>query len=398
MRTAVVGVVLPALLVAGAGGGCGPKSQLDPHSSVTLTGTIQTESGGAPPATTVKLIRHPDALQAIGEVFVAVGSVGLACIAGRLDICSSFEDSTSGADGSYTFAMRGADTQGSTGQALMFTTFAGCPGGNCAVASDFVIQRTALTIPALRFWTELGALADDASGNSQLSWPAVEGSVGGAAADDYRINLVALDGTLWWTQDAQKSTTVTIDRHVTQDRAATWNVVAQRKQTAAGTDTDFTVDWYSTQQSYPGHALTPLSRAADCYTQGADGMPSLLARPCPVTDGNPSTKFVPLAAQPCASGQTCPPINNWILVDIGISHPLGLMVLYDVSVSNASVSVIVETSDDLMAWTPQTTLPATPFQTTTLTGVARFVRLRLSDPTAQWSGSGNGEIAIYAPF
>ncbi|MCU1280290.1 MAG: hypothetical protein JWM53_3836 [bacterium] len=125
MRTTVVALVGPALVWAGiAGSGCGPKSQLDPHASVIVSGKIENESGGPSAATTMKLIRHPDALQAIGEVFVAVGSIGLACIAGRLDICSSFEDSPSAADGSYSFALRGADTQGSAGQALTFTAFA----------------------------------------------------------------------------------------------------------------------------------------------------------------------------------------------------------------------------------------------------------------------------------
>ncbi|MGZ3429983.1 MAG: hypothetical protein ACXVCV_25205 [Polyangia bacterium] len=202
---------------------------------------------------------------------------------------------------------------------------------------------------------------------------------------------------MWWIEDVQRATAAKIDRRVTQDQAATWSVVAQRKDPGSGTD--FTTNWYSSQQAYPSHDLTPLSRAADCFTQGADGMPARLARPCPVTDGNPSTKFVPLPTQSCPQGQTCPPVNNWILVDIGFSHPLAFLVLYDVSVSNAAANVIVETSDDLVTWTMAATLPAKPFQTLTMSGAAaRFVRLRLSDPNAQWSGSGNGEIAIYAPF
>jgi hypothetical protein len=391
MRTTVVALWVAALVAIG----CGPKSQIDPHSSVIVNGTIQTESGAASAGTTVKLIRHPDALQAIGEVFVAVGSVGLACIAGRLDICSSFEDSVAGGDGAYTFAMRGADTQGSVGQALTFTSFAGCPGGNCAVASDFIIQKTTLAIPPMRFWTEVGALMPNAMNDAQLSWPAVEAAVGGGAADDYRVNIVGADGAVWWSQDAQKSTSLTIDHRVTQDRQGVWHVVAQRKQTASGTD--FTVDWYSTQQAYPNTNSTPFSRANDCYTQGPDGMPSLLARPCPLTDGNMTTRFVPVTQQ-CQSGQTCPPINNWIVIDNGISHPLGFLVLYDVSTSNGAANIIVEIGDDLMTWSTVATLPARPYQTTTLSGTGRFVRLRLSDPMAQWSASGNGEVAIYTPF
>ncbi|HEY2748261.1 MAG TPA: hypothetical protein VGL86_26745 [Polyangia bacterium] len=391
MRTTVVALVVPLFWAAA----CGPKSQIDPQSSVTLSGTIQTESGNAAPATDVKLIRHPDVLQAIGEVFVAVGTIGLACIAGRLDICSSFEDSTSGGNGGYSFAMRGADTQGSVGEALTFTAFAGCATGNCAVASDFYIQKNALTIPPMRFWTELGSLANDANNDVALSWPAVESSVGGDAAGDYRINLVTADGEVWWTQDAKTATSATIDRHVTQNQEPQWNVVAQRKTASLGTN--FTVNWYSMQQDYPNQNQTPISSGGDCYTQGADGMPALLARPCPLTDGNMATKFVPIASN-CTSGQTCPPINNWMIVDVGISHPLGLLVLYDVSVSSSAATVLIETSDDMMNWTMRAVAPATGYQTVTLNATAEFVRLRLSDPNAQWSASGNGEVAIFSSF
>ena len=232
-------------------------------------------------------------------------------------------------------------------------------------------------------------------GDSQMSWPAVEAAVGGSPANDYRLNFVAADGTLWWTQDAASATSALVDRHVTQDRDTTWHVVAQRKQTVS--NTDFTISWYSTQQAYANRNATPISRAADCYTQGPDGMPSRLARPCPLTDGSMTTKFAPVTQQ-CPSGQSCPPINNWMLIDIGIPHPLGLIVLYDVSTSNGATSIVVETSADLATWTSQVTVPAKPYQTAPLTTTAQYVRLRLSDPNAQWSGAGNGEVAIFAPF
>jgi hypothetical protein len=224
MRSTVV-----ALLTAASAVACGPRSQIDAKASVMLSGSVQLESGGAAPMTRVKLIRHPDALQAISQAFVALGSVGLACISGQLDICSSFEESNAGTDGGYSVALRGADTQGSVGQALTFTNFAGCLNGNCAVASDFQIQRTPLTLPPLRFWTEVGAVAD-ANGDSLVSWPALEASLGGAAADDYSVSIVAADGGVWWQQDARGATMTTIDRRVTQDRDAEWSVLASRKQ------------------------------------------------------------------------------------------------------------------------------------------------------------------------
>ena len=68
------------------------------------------------------------------------------------------------------------------------------------------------------------------------------------------------------------------------------------------------------------------------------------------------------------------------------------------ALTNATANVLVESSDDLMNWTLQQTLKATPYQKTALAGAARFVRLRLSDPMAQFGAGGNSEIAVYAPF
>lgn len=395
MRISGVSVVAAALLV-----GCGPHSQIDPKASVTLAGSVQSDSGGAPPTTTVKLIRHPDALQALGQVFVTIGSLGLACIGGQVDICSSFEESPTDAGGAYTFAMRGADTQGSFGQALTFTAFASCGAqtGNCAVASDFAIQKTKLTIPAMRFWTATGMLAADGMGNGLPSWPALESGVGGGAADDYKISISTTTGALLWLQDAETATSASIDRHVTQDFDGSWTVIATRKQSADGTD--FKMQWYAPQQPYANRNLTPLSRAADCFTQGADGNPVMLARPCPLTDGNMTTKFVPVSPPPCPSGQMCQsqPVNNWMMIDLGFSHPIAEIVLYDVSTSSPTSPIVIETSDDMMVWTPQGTVQPTPYQTRALTGAARFVRLRITDPSASFYGGANGEVAVFAPF
>ncbi|MDB4970362.1 MAG: hypothetical protein JWN44_6051 [Myxococcales bacterium] len=394
MRSTVVGIVALVSLA-----GCfGPPSQVNAKDSIKLNGTVKTQEGGASPAAKVKLIRHPDPLQALSQVFVAVGSIGLACIGGQLDICSSFEESDSDGGGNYQFAMRGADTQGSTGEALTFTSFAGCPSGGCAVSTDFQIQRTTLTIPAMNFWSDAGTLADDTAGNPGFAWPTLESRIGGAAADDYRVTITTPDNVTIWQQDAAKASSLSIDRRVTQDSQGQWTVVATRKQ--PGNGTDFTFNWFAPPQSYPNHGLIPLSRNQDCYTQGADGMPSRLARPCPVTDGNPATRFVPVQAAACPSGMTCPatPLNNWIMVDIGFSHPLAFLVIYDLAVTNATANVLVETSDDMTSWTLQQTLKGQAYQTTTLAGAARYLRLRLSDPMAQFGGAGNSEIAIFAPF
>lgn len=378
--------------------GCfGPASRVDSKASVTLNGIVQTQNNSPVANTTVKLIRHPDPLQALGQLFEVIGTVGLACLNGQADICSSFEESQSSSSGSYTFAMRGAETQGSTGQALTFTVFAGCPSGNCAVASDFQIQRTTVAIPTLKYWTDVGSLGD-VNGTPHFQWPAIESSLGGSPADDYRVTISTSGGATVWMQDAQRATAADVDPRVTQDLAGSWSVVAQRKQTVSSAGTDFTFDWYSSSQSYPNHNFVPLSRHADCYTQAADGSPRRL-QPCPLTDGNPSTKFAPAPAPAmCPSGQQCP-VNNWIVIDLGFAHPLSLLVVYDTAVSNTTTPILVETSNDMSNWTMVTTMTTAQYQTAALSGgAAQFVRLRLSDASAQFYGGGNGEIAVYAPF
>src|SRR5439155_18227602 len=163
-----------------------------------------------------------------------------------------------------------------------------------------------------------------------------------------------------------------------------------------GNGTDFSYSWYSSGQAFANHHLVPLSRAADCLVQSANGA-AKIARPCPLTDGNMGTRFQPLPTPTCPSGQTCAPQNNWIVIDIGFAHPLALLVLYDVAISSATPMLVVETSSDMTAWTAQATVSASPFQLVPLTGVAQFVRVRVDNPNGVFTGNGNAEIAIYPP-
>ena len=264
------------------------------------------------------------------------------------------------------------------------------------------MQKTALPIPPLKAWSALGALTADAgTGNAIFTWPALEAGVGGGAASDYRVNITETSGVLLWSVDAKTATTLDVDRRVTQDFAGDWAVTAQRTQTDSGTD--FHGSWYSSGQAYPSKGLNPLSRTADCYIQGPDGMPSKITGRCPLTDGDMTTKLVPLAAPMCPAGMTCAPVtqNNWVIISLGagFQHPMAALVLYDTAVSTGTSSMLaIETSNDNVTWKAQATVPATPFQLIPLDGGAwQLLRIRIVDPKGQFSGSGNSEVAIYAP-
>src|SRR4051812_18377692 len=100
--------------------GCfGPASHVDSNATLAVAGTAQRQGGDAAAAAKVLLIRHPDALQAIGDVIEVVGTLGLACVSGNDSLCSPYAQATAAGDGKFAFPpIRGADTKGSTGQAL----------------------------------------------------------------------------------------------------------------------------------------------------------------------------------------------------------------------------------------------------------------------------------------
>jgi hypothetical protein len=392
---------LSALVVVMLAAGClGPASQVDSNATLSVGGVAQRQSGVGDAAANVQLVRHPDALQAIGDLVTIVGSLGLACITGNDSLCHPYAQATAAADGSYTFGpIRGADTQGSTGEALLFSTWLGGPPPSApatapaGVDADFYIQKTAVTVPTLRLWETAGS-EDDASGAPSFSWPSLESAIG-SAADDYRLQITTAEGQIIWSASTPGSSAeVGIDPRVTQDFAGNWAVWAHRK--IPGDATDFDLTWYSPSLVYATQGRVPLSRGKDCWLQGPSG--PVQQSPCPLTDGNLATSLQPLPAAQCPAGQSCPPPppqNNWVYVDLGAATTVSALVLYDVSFGSSSFAT-VEGSADGTTWTPLAApVSNQQYQLVTLSGTARYVRLRLLDATAQLPAFGNSELAVF---
>ncbi len=391
---------LSALVVSMLTAGClGPASHVDSNATISVGGVAQRQNAGADSAATVQLIRHPDALQAVGDLVTIVGSAGLACLTGNDDLCHAYAQATTAADGSFTFAaIRGADTQGSVGEALLFSAWLSGPAPGApatapaGVDADFYIQTSEVTLPPLRLWETAGS-EDDTSGAPTFSWPALETSIG-SAADDYRLQITTAQGqTIWSVAASGSSTQASIDPRVTQDFAGNWATWAHRKVSGDGTDFDLT--WYSPSLAYATHGHVPLSRGKDCYLQGPSG--PVLESPCPLTDGDLATSLQPLSPPACPSGQMCtpPPQNNWVYVDLGAATAVSALVLYYVGFGSSAFAM-VEGSLDAASWTPlAAAISSQPYQVVALSGTTRYVRIRLTDPTAQLSALGNSELAIY---
>ena len=380
--------------------GCfGPASKVDSNATLAVGGAAQRQSGDSYAAAKLVLIRHPDALQALGDAIEIVGSVGLACIAGNDSLCSPFARATAASDGNYAFPpLRGADTKGSTGEALLFSAWLSGPAAIApatapsGVTADFYIQSTQVSIPTLRLWESAGSEDDSSAASTRFSWPALAASIG-TPADDYRLQITTANGLTIWSAKASGTTTeLDVDARVTQDFAGNWATWAHRKM--AGDATDFDVTWYAPSLAYASRAHVPLSRGKDCWLQGPSG--PVQQSPCALTDGDLGTHLTPLPPPTCPSGQTCTPPaqNNWVYVDLGAATALSALVLYDVSFGSAA-GATVEGSLDATTWAPIAAAPATPYSVVTLTGSARYVRLRLVDPNAQLPSLGNSEIAIF---
>ena len=159
---------LSAFVVAMLVSGCfGPASHVDSNATLSVGGTAQRENGSGDASANVLLIRHPDTLQAIGDVVQILGTAGLACITGTDSLCHPYAQATAAGDGRYTFGqIRGADTQGSIGEALLFSAWLSGPPPTppatapAGVDADFYIQKTQVTVPPLRLWETAGTEID----------------------------------------------------------------------------------------------------------------------------------------------------------------------------------------------------------------------------------------------
>src|SRR5581483_852709 len=336
------------VFVGALAAGCfGPRSQVNPGDAIIASGQVERQSASPLVGASVQLIRHPDPLQLLGEVFQGVATLGLACLTGNLDICKPFESATTGAGGAFQFAFRGSDTQGSTGEALLFTAFATGPLPGTAVSADFYAQRTRIIMPTLELWEVQGAETDVAATQTvDFVWPSTDGTIG-VAADEYTLVVSSSGGQTVWTQSAGTSTGAAIDQRVTQDFAGSWSAWAHRRVIGDGTDWNLT--WYSVPAAYASKNLVPRSRGKDCYAQSAAGAVKLVG--CPLTDGNLSTGYTPQAPATCPTNMpSCakPPVNNWIYFDLGQPTPLSLLVLYDVAITSGAITV--EGSDDAQTW------------------------------------------------
>lgn len=342
-----------------ASAGC-TASKLASDATVTLTGSVQDANGSPLANTRVVLLKEAD----FGEIFsgavIALSTLGLSCLVGQPpSFCARAPHTSTDATGSFSFHLKGSDTQGSVGNADSFDVAAA--GTNVR----FRIQRTQLALPTLRAWGQPVSLST-AGGRATVVRPDLPAAYGGSPTYAVSFADATTAQPVWAVSPAQHS--VSVDARVLEDRRGTVEADARTRQPGPDTNFDFTYRSQTAAFSGPG---APPSRGATCASGGPAQAPRPL-QPCGLTDGDLFTSAPLPRVAACAS--CTPPVLSEVTLDLGTLRPLSLVV-----VRGSDGPLAVEASVDSALWTPIGTLSGNPGAVTAPAGLhARFVRVRTS--------------------
>ncbi len=193
-------------------------------------------------------------------------SAGSACV-----VLTSFKTLTTDAQGAFTLALTGADTQsGDTARCFRLSAPAGANGAGASV--NFLIQVTDVQVPDLQLWNGAVATTQTADG-AQLAFEDLSQSHGFNNLT-FSAVLKGADGTAWTKADA--SSPLAFSDAVLEDFALTGSLSTTHE--VKGSGTTFTQSFSSDAVALPSHHLVPASRGASCAYTGAPAT-------CPLTDG-----------------------------------------------------------------------------------------------------------------
>lgn len=349
---------LATILVAAA---CGlQQSGLDPNAQVTISGKALAADGGPLAGTKVALIKELDIGESIGGLFVTAVTLGLACLSNHPPaLCANNSHvATTGTDGSFTFSIKGSDTQGSVGLASTMEVMTRAQllpdqTAGAVAMEEFTVEATSLQLPDLRTWTPSLSWSADAQ-TVRVGWPPLPSSGYGG---EPRYALEFDDSHLkpaWVTGSVTPNDS--IDARLIEDSSGGVHVVARASGTASGTTVDFT--YLSGSIGANGTAGAPPSRGAACAPVIASGIGQFNAR-CPLTSGDFGNSFVTGSAPSGA------------VIDLGTERAVSLVV-----VRGCSGQCHISVSSDLSAWSDAGSLSgefaSAPI---TLNRSARYIRL-----------------------
>ncbi|MGH9223768.1 MAG: hypothetical protein ACRD2W_08265 [Acidimicrobiales bacterium] len=335
-------LLLVLAVVATAATAC-TASKLDPDADVALTGTIHDPDGKPLAGAKVVLVKEVDFGEAVFGLTFLAATLGTICLSEQAPaVCSKARRATTDDQGSYTFTLKGRDTQGAVGTASTFHLSTGDPAGGPSVSARFQIQKD-VSVPTLRMWTPnlqlttartLRATWDqrDRSASERLVFRNSNTPSNSAGAD-----------VIW---AAEGRSPFTVDPRVLEDAKGAAFVESDTSEDEDGTS--FRLTYRSGRVEFATNAVPP-SRNVPCSPD-----------PCALTDGD-------LGPPP-----TAPPGRQETTVDLTRSSTPTLIV-----VRGCPAQCDVETSVDGLAWKVVGSGQDPFFTVTPILGTpVRFVKLK----------------------
>lgn len=310
---------------------CGVQSSnVDANASVRIAGKAIGPDGHALANSKVVLVKELDLGEVVGGLFLTAASLGLACLADHPPaICAKNAHSTTTDDGgSYSFSVRGSETQGSFGVASTMEVITRVPARageiNGAVAyAEFNVQTPSLTLPDLHVWQP----TVKPGGRTSSSWQQVPASYGGSPS--YALEFSDLHANQWWMTGPIRPGEW-VDNRILEDLNGAFDVNARTRGTASGTTVDFT--YVSGSMPIQGNAGPPPSRGDLCAPITNSGVGTF--SPCPLTSGSLGAQASQFAGA------------NGVVIDLGRDRTISLVVSRGCT-GRCSLSI----ASDMGAWT-----------------------------------------------
>lgn len=267
-----VGLLIVLLLLVSS---CGEQSNIDPDASVSVRGGFLDGDGSPLEDRPVRL----GSGVTVAEGGLGVLTVGLSCFGGG---CSGdFFDTTTDANGSFSFALRGQDTQSAFGEASSFlvSTSAEPPVGRPsgpAISARFRVQTTAVELPQLTLADARPELETGGKGSVNAAWN------GSATPAPYTLTYLDQHGQPLW-EVAASAPSAAVDGRVLEDLTGLAIVTTSRSDAIEGSDLDIVTR--SSGVAFRGGFGPPPSRGARCEIRGGQGIVQPLET-CPVTNAD----------------------------------------------------------------------------------------------------------------
>ncbi len=304
-------------------------SRVKPSADITIEGSVQRANGRPVADMRVSLAREGDA----GDVFIAVTSIGLACLGAepRPAVCDRARTTTTDADGRFDYRLKGRDTQATFGtSAVMGLTTAlqakELEADGSSTTYRFHAQTERLDLP-VRLW-EPTLDARTGSFGARVTFPRVPpGFLPGElrrVSFEYAISFVRGRESVWLIDPATTSTR--FDPRVLEDSTGTMRVIGKVNSVDVSDvlGDEVAVALRSGSREYASPLDAPPSRGKSCSVLDAQGRPVTQA-PCRLTDGDFGKEFRPVV---CVNSNDCTePVHRVAMIDMGAAGPVDLMVV-----------------------------------------------------------------------